>query len=211
MDKTTWLAATIEEPVDSLEEIVDPHHHLWDFPTGTYLLPELHQDTGAGHNVTQTVFVECGAGYRDQGPEHLRPVGEIEFVRGQAELSAEQEGAEIAAIVGFADLTRGEAVEEVLEAQQVAGGGRFRGIRHANAWDASDQIRESHTKPPAGLLGHSNFRAGFAKLGEMGFSFDAWMFHPQVKELVDLAASVPETPIVLDHLGGPLGIGPYAG
>ena len=211
MDKTTWLAATIEEPVDSLEEIVDPHHHLWDFPTGTYLLPELHQDTGAGHNVTQTVFVECGAGYRDQGPEHLRPVGEIEFVRGQAELSAEQEGAEIAAIVGFADLTRGEAVEEVLEAQQVAGGGRFRGIRHANAWDASDQIRESHTKPPAGLLGHSNFRAGFAKLGEMGFSFDAWMFHPQVEELVDLAASVPETPIVLDHLGGPLGIGPYAG
>jgi len=211
MDKTTWLAATIEEPVDSLEEIVDPHHHLWDFPTGTYLLPELHQDTGAGHNVTQTVFVECGAGYRDQGPEHLRPVGEIEFVRGQAELSAEQDGAEIAAIVGFADLTRGEAVEEVLEAQQAAGGGRFRGIRHANAWDASDQIRESHTKPPAGLLGHSNFRAGFAKLGEMGFSFDAWMFHPQVKELVDLAASVPETPIVLDHLGGPLGIGPYAG
>ena len=161
--------------------------------------------------MTQTVFVECGAGYRDQGPEHLRPVGEIEFVRGQAELSAEQEGAEIAAIVGFADLTRGEAVEEVLEAQQVAGGGRFRGIRHANAWDASDQNRESHTKPPAGLLGHSNFRAGFAKLGEMGFSFDAWMFHPQVKELVDLAASVPETPIVLDHLGGPLGIGPYAG
>ena len=211
MDKTTWLAATIEEPVDSLEEIVDPHHHLWDFPTGTYLLPELHLDTGAGHNVTQTVFVECGAGYRDQGPEHLRPVGEIEFVRGQAELSAEQDGAEIAAIVGFADLTRGEAVEEVLEAQQAAGGGRFRGIRHANAWDASDQIRESHTKPPAGLLGHSNFRAGFAKLGEMGFSFDAWMFHPQVKELVDLAASVPETPIVLDHLGGPLGIGPYAG
>ena len=211
MDKTTWLAATIEEPVDSLEEIVDPHHHLWDFPTGTYLLPELHQDTGAGHNVTQTVFVECGAGYRDQGPEHLRPVGEIEFVRGQAELSAEQDGAEIAAIVGFADLTRGEAVEEVLEAQQAAGGGRFRGIRHANAWDASDQIRESHTKPPAGLLGHSNFRAGFAKLGEMGFSFDAWMFHPQVEELVDLAASVPETPIVLDHLGGPLGIGPYAG
>ncbi|HJM22201.1 MAG TPA: amidohydrolase family protein [Acidimicrobiales bacterium] len=211
MDKTTWLAATIEEPVDSLEEIVDPHHHLWDFPTGTYLLPELHLDTGAGHNVTQTVFVECGAGYRDQGPEHLRPVGEIEFVRGQAELSAEQDGAEIAAIVGFADLTRGEAVEEVLEAQQAAGGGRFRGIRHANAWDASDQIRESHTKPPAGLLGHSNFRAGFAKLGEMGFSFDAWMFHPQVEELVDLAASVPETPIVLDHLGGPLGIGPYAG
>jgi len=209
MDKTEWLTSTIEEAIDPVEEIVDPHHHLWDFPTGTYLLPELHLDTGASHNVVQTVFVECGAEYRDEGPEHLRPVGEIEFVRRQAELSTNTDGAEIAGIVGFADLTRGEAVEEVLAAQDAAGGGRFRGIRHANAWDASDEIRESHTKPPAGLLSHSNFRAGFAKLGEMGFSFDAWMFHPQVEELVELAASVPDTPIVLDHLGGPLGIGPY--
>lgn len=211
MDKTTWLASTIEEPIDALEEIVDPHHHLWDFPTGTYLLPELHEDTGSGHNVTQTVFIECGAGYKDQGPDYLRPVGEVEFVSEQAILSAEQEGAEIAAIVGFADLTRGEAVAEVLAAQDAAGGGRFRGIRHANAWDLSDEIRASHTKPPPGLLGHDDFRAGFATLGQMGFSFDAWMFHPQVKELVDLVASVPDTPVVLDHLGGPLGIGPYEG
>ncbi len=211
MDKTTWLAATIEEPVDPLEEIVDPHHHLWDWPTGTYLLPELHQDTGAGHNVTQTVFVECGAGYRDQGPEYLRPVGEIEFVGQQAELSADTDGAEIAGIVGFADLTRGNSVEEVLAAQDAEGGGKFRGIRHANAWDRSDQIRESHTKPPPELLAHDDFREGFTKLGEMGFSFDAWMFHPQVEELVDLVAAVPGTPVVLDHLGGPLGIGPYAG
>ena len=207
MDKTAWLASTKEEPVGPLEEIVDPHHHLWDFPTGTYLLPELHDDTGSGHNVTQTVFIECGAGYRAEGPEYLRSVGEIEFVRAQAELSARQEGAEIAAIVGFADLTRGEAVEEVLAAQENAGGGRFRGIRHASAWDQSDEIRE----PPAGLLGHDNFRAGFATLGRMGFTFDAWMFHPQVEELVELVAALPETPVVLDHLGGPLGIGPYAG
>jgi predicted TIM-barrel fold metal-dependent hydrolase len=135
----------------------------------------------------------------------------VEFVSEQAILSAEQEGAEIAAIVGFADLTRGEAVAEVLAAQDAAGGGRFRGIRHANAWDLSDEIRASHTKPPPGLLGHDDFRAGFATLGQMGFSFDAWMFHPQVKELVELVASVPDTPVVLDHLGGPLGIGPYEG
>ncbi|MEC8976552.1 MAG: amidohydrolase family protein [Actinomycetota bacterium] len=211
MNKTAWLASTLEEPLDPLEEIVDPHHHLWDFPTGTYLLPELHEDTGSGHNVTQTVFVECGAGYRTDGPEHLRPVGEIDFVRVQAELSAEQAGAEIAAIVGFADLTRGAAVEEVLAAQEGAGGGRFRGIRHANAWDPSDEIRESHTKPPPGLLSHDDFRAGFTKLGQMGFSFDAWMFHTQVEELVELVADIPDTPVVLDHLGGPLGIGPYEG
>ncbi|HCJ86001.1 MAG: amidohydrolase family protein [Acidimicrobiales bacterium] len=211
MDKTDWLLSTVEEAIDPLEEIVDPHHHLWDFPAGTYLVPELHLDTGSGHNVVQTVFVECGAGYRDDGPEYLRPVGEIEFVRQQAEISVESGGAEISGIVGFADLTRGNEVEEVLAAQDAEGGGKFRGIRHATAWDGSDEIRESHTKPLPGLLAHDDFREGFAKLGKMGFTFDAWMFHPQVEELVDLVTAVPETPVVLDHLGGPLGIGPYVG
>ncbi len=211
MDKTAWLAATVEEPIDADEEIVDPHHHLWDFPTGTYLVPELHSDTGSGHNVVQTVFVECSAGYREDGPEHLRPVGEVEFVLEQALASERDGGAVIAGIVGFADLCLGEEVEEVLAAQDEAGGGRFRGIRHASAWDPSPDIRESHTRPPGGLLGQDDFRAGFRKLGQMGFSFDAWMFHPQVSELVDLVAAIPETPVVLDHLGGPLGIGPYAG
>ncbi len=210
-----WLDGTIEQPINAEEEIVDPHHHLWDLPTSTYLLPQLHADTGAGHNVTQTVFVECAAGYRTDGPEHMRPVGETEFVLEQAKASADaaaNEGAaEIAGIVGFADLSRGEAAEEVLQAHVTAGEGRFKGIRHANAWDGSDQIRESHTKPPPELLADSEFRAGFAKLGAMGLSFDAWMFHPQVPELADLTAAVPDTPVVLDHLGGPLGIGPYAG
>ncbi|HCB37306.1 MAG TPA: amidohydrolase [Acidimicrobiaceae bacterium] len=208
--KQAWLDGTPEKPIDADEEIVDPHHHLWDMPTSTYLLPELHADTGAGHNVVQTVFVECAAGYRTDGPEHMRPVGETEFVLDQALESAESDGAEIAGIVGFADLARGAAVEEVLQAHVDAGGGRFRGIRHANAWDGSEQIRESHTKPPPGLLADRGFREGFAKLGSTGLSFDAWMFHPQVPELADLAAAVPDTAVVLDHLGGPLGIGPYA-
>ena len=210
MDKRAWLAATVEDPIDATEEIVDPHHHLWDFPTGTYLVPQLHEDTGAGHNVVQTVFVECGAGYYDDGPAHMWSVGEVEFVLEQAHASEAAGGAVISGIVGFADLTLGEGVEEVLAAQNAVGGGRFRGIRHATAWDASPKIHESHTKPPEGLLAHDDFRAGFRKLGEMGFSFDAWMFHPQVTELVDLVASIPGTPVVLDHLGGPLGIGPYA-
>ncbi len=209
-DKDAWLAATVEQPIDADEEIVDPHHHLWDFPAGTYLVPELHEDTGAGHNVTQTVFVECAAGYYTSGPEHLRPVGETEFVREQAAISAETDGATISAIVSYADLTLGRAVEEVLAAHDEAGEGMFRGIRHASAWDASPQIRESHTKPPPQLLADPDFRAGYDTLGRMGFSFDAWMFHPQVTELVGLVQGVPDTPVVLDHLGGPLGIGPYA-
>lgn len=208
--KQAWLDGTPEEPIDATEEIVDPHHHLWDMPSSTYLLEQLHADTGAGHNVTQTVFVECAAQYRSSGPEHMRPVGETEFVLGQAEQSAATDGAQIAGIVGFADLSRGAAVEEVLQAHIEAGGSRFKGIRHANAWDGSEEIRESHTKPPPGLLADRFFREGFAKLGSMGLSFDAWMFHPQVHELSALTAAIPNTDVVLDHLGGPLGIGPYA-
>ncbi|MGY9074535.1 MAG: amidohydrolase family protein [Acidimicrobiales bacterium] len=200
-----------ETAIDPTEEIVDPHHHLWDFPTSTYLVPELHADTGASHNVVQTVFVECGSAYLEDGPEHMRPVGETSFVLDQARQSAAAGGAEISGIVSFADLSLGAAVEEVLAEHDRRGEGLFRGIRHATAHDPSPAIHKSHTSPPPGLLADADFRAGFVKLGQMGFSFDAWMFHPQVTELVDLVAAHPETPVVLDHIGGPLGIGPYAG
>jgi L-fuconolactonase len=187
--------------------IVDPHHHLWEHPEKPYLTAQLRADTGSvrvAGGVAKTVFVECGSGYRTDGPEAFRPVGETEFV-----VAAEPDGF-IAGIVGFADLTRPE-IADVLTAHVEAGRGRFRGIRHASAWDASPDIRESHTKPPPGLLGRDDFRRGFAALGAAGLSFDAWLFHPQLPELTELCRAQPDTPVVLDHLGGPLGIGPYAG
>jgi L-fuconolactonase len=184
--------------------ICDPHHHLWEHPTNRYMTEELRADTGSGHNVVQTVFVECGSGYLPDGPESMRPVGETTFV-----VNADPSGF-IAGIVGMADL-RVSDIDDVLAAHVEAGQGRFRGIRHASAWDASPDIRESHTKPPPGLLGEDDFRRGFAALGRAGLSFDAWLFHPQITELTDLARAHPEVTIVLDHLGGPLGIGPYAG
>jgi predicted TIM-barrel fold metal-dependent hydrolase len=184
--------------------ITDPHHHLWDFPTSRYMLEELRADTGDGHDVQRTVFVECTSGYRATGPESHRPVGETEFV-----VAADPDGF-IAGIVGMADLTVPD-IDDVLAAHVDAGAGRFRGIRHATAWDAADEIRESHTKPPPGLMGHDDFRRGFAALGRAGLSFDAWLYHPQLPELTDLCRAVPDVPVVLDHLGGPLGIGPYAG
>src|SRR5262249_53428293 len=114
-----------------------------------------------------------------------------------------------AGIVAFADLSRGERVREVLEAHVVAGGGRLRGIRHIAAWDASDEIPPSYPNPPSGLLLDPVFRAGFAQLAPLGLSFDAWIYHPQLGELTDLARAFPLTTIVLDHAGGPLGVGPY--
>jgi predicted TIM-barrel fold metal-dependent hydrolase len=190
---------------DALEPdlvICDPHHHLWDHPNNRYLFAELQADTGSGHRIERTVFVECLSGYRRDGPAAFRPVGETEFV-----VDADPDGS-IAGIVGYADLREPE-IDDVLAAHQDAGAGRFRGIRHANAWDPNPEIRASHTDPPPGLLGDPAFRSGFAALARAGLSFDAWLYHPQIPELTDLARARPDVPIVLDHLGGPLGIGPY--
>jgi len=194
--------------------ICDPHHHLWDFPGGRYLLPELLADLTSGHNIESTVFVECGAFYRAAGPAPMQYVGETEFVGGQAAMAASGRYGPVLAcegIVGRADLSQGASVADVLEAHIRAGNGRFKGIRHAGAYDPSPEIRRSHASPPAGLYGVPKFREGFARLGELGLSFEAWQYHPQLGEVAALADAFPGTAILLNHVGGPLGIGPYAG
>ena len=213
VEREEWLAQVQEEVLEPALPICDPHHHLWDHPTNRYLLDELLADVGSGHNVVSTVFMECASMYRASGPEALRPVGETEFVNGIAAMSASGQYGEsrlCAAIVGYADLNLGAAVGEVLHAQAAASG-RFRGIRHAAGWDASDEVRNSHTDPFPGMLADATFRTGFAELGKRGMTFDAWLYHPQIDELTALARAFPEQPIVFDHFGGPLGIGPYAG
>jgi predicted TIM-barrel fold metal-dependent hydrolase len=209
-----WLA-TYREPILEPElAIVDPHHHLWDFERHRYLLDEFVADTGSGHNVLQTVFVECTAGYRSDGPPQLRPVGETEFINAIATASASGRHGPTrvaAGIVSFADLTLGAAVEEVLTAHVAAGGGRFRGIRHAAAWqDKTPEVHISHTNPPPRLFYDAKFREGFAVLGKLDLTFDAWIYHPQIGDVTDLARAFPGQPIVLDHCGGPLGLGWFA-
>ena len=201
----------IEPAIDPALPICDPHHHLWEHPQSRYLLGELLADLGEGHHVTSTVFVECMSAYRASGPEPLRPVGETEFVErvaSEAAAGAEATPRVAAGIVGFADLCLGAAVDDVLEAH-LAASSRFRGIRHAAGWHASPDIRNSHTDPPQGLLLDRRFREGFSRLERYGLVFDAWLYHPQLEELTDLARAFPSTTIVLDHFGGPLGIGPY--
>ena len=209
-----WLNLVVEETLEPELPICDPHHHLWDYPESTtYLLPELLADTGSGHNVVSTVFVECDAMFRADGPDHLRPVGETEFVNGVAAMSASGQFGETRAAVGivsFADLNLGSAVGEVLDAH-MAVTPRFKGIRHAAGWDASSQVKNSHSKPGEHMLAEPVFRDGFAELGKRELSFDAWLYHTQIPELTDLARAFPEVSIVLDHFGGPLGIGPYVG
>lgn len=207
-----WLERTREAILEPDLPLCDPHHHLWVYPSSRYLLDEFLHDVDSGHRIAATVYVECLQFYRTDGPEPLRPVGETEFVERVAAAHARTTGSRriAAGIVGFADLTLGTGVLPVLEAQ-LAASDRFRGIRYATAWDASPEVRKAHTNPPPGLLGDPAFRAGLACLPRFGLSFDAWLYHTQFGELTDLARVFPELPIVLNHMGGPLGIGPYAG
>jgi L-fuconolactonase len=214
--------------------IVDPHHHLWDrrnypAPAGgdpehpfmtaiaearRYLLDELLADTGSGHKVTATVFVECGAFYKADGPVEMRVVGETEFVNGVAAMSASGlygETRACAGIVSRADLLLGDAVAPVLEAHIRAGGGRFRGIRNSASFEADKGVLGPLNRVDAGLYLADKFREGFRHLAPMGLTFDAWLLEPQLPDLISLARAFPDTTIVLDHVGTPLGRASYAG
>ena len=210
-----WLATRAPETILEPElPIVDTHHHLWERPNHRYLLHEFLADVRTGHNLVASVFMECHSMYRARGPIEMRPVGETEFVNGIGAMSDSGNYGPTrvaAAIVGFADLTLGDRVEPVLEAHLRAGGGRFRGVRHSAAWDPSPLIGNIGTARGLHVLAQPDFRAGFARLAKVGLSLDAWVFHPQLGDVVDLARSSPEATIIMGHVGGPLGYGPYAG
>jgi predicted TIM-barrel fold metal-dependent hydrolase len=208
-----WLALREEEVLDPQRPIVDPHHHLWDRGGQRYLIEDMVDDIASGHNIIATVYVEARSMYRASGPEALRPVGEVEFANGVAAMSASGgygSAAICAGIVGHVNLLLGEGARAVLEAEMIAGNGRFRGIRHSAAWDADADVAGMYATRPKGLLLDPTFRKGFACLAPLGLSFDAWLFHPQIGELTDLARAFPDTKIALDHCGGLLGIGSYA-
>ena len=208
------LAQVQEEIIEPARPIIDPHHHFWREGRGfPYLLEDLWADTESGHSIEQTVFLECGAEYLKDGPEHMRALGETRFVAG---LAADSEKgppghAKVRAIVGFAPLRIGAAVQEVLETQIRDSHGLFRGIRHHAVWDPNPDVPGSRINPPPHLYLDPTFREGFARLAPLGLSFDAWNYHPQIPELTDLARAFPDTTIVLNHFGGVIGVGPYAG
>jgi len=207
-----WHLLTEEEPLEPDLPIIDPHHHFWDRRNNRYLLDELAEDV-QGHNVRQTVFVECTSMYRADGPEEFRVVGETEFVQGLAAVSASGRFGDLraaAGISGTADLTLGDRVAPVLEAQ-LSASHRFRGIRHRAAWAEPEVLEGRPPASPPHVLLDPAFRRGFEQLRVYGLIFEAWLYHPQMHELVDLARAFPDTTIVLNHLGGPIGVGPYAG
>ncbi|PCI50478.1 MAG: amidohydrolase [Moraxellaceae bacterium] len=208
-----WLEQVKEEIVDPQRVIIDTHHHLWS--AGgliEYSLDDLWADTGSGHNVVKTVFMECHANYHQEGPKHLRSLGEVEFVTEIADRTAKNNGgqAQIAALVTSFDLRQGEGVEDLVHRHEETSKGRFRGIRQALASARPDEGIMLAAMGPKDLYKDPDFIRGMKVLGKMGHSYDSWHYHYQNPEFAALARSVPETTMILDHLGTPLGVGIYA-
>lgn len=213
-DVRAWQGPFTEAVIDPDLPIVDAHHHLQEDKNGRYLLHEAAADMATGHNFISTVHVQARSMMRAEGPAHLRDVGETEFARGIAAMAATGlygtarvcEG-----IVGYVDFRIGATlVGEVLEAHLETAGGRFRGIRQIAPWVDGELAKSMPLNVPQGLLRDSAFRSGFTELAKRNLSFDAWLFHPQLSDVADLADAFPDTPIILNHLGGRLGIGPFA-
>jgi predicted TIM-barrel fold metal-dependent hydrolase len=213
--RNDWLAMHQEEALDPGQLIIDAHHHIWDSPRPRYMFDDMLGDLQAvRHKVVATVYVDCRSMYRCDGPIEMRSLGEVEFANGVAAMAASGVYGDVrvcAGIVGFGALHLGGRAQQVLEALQRAGGPRFKGVRQVSAWDADPDVSIPNPDRPPRLLYDKTFRAGFALLRPLGLSYDAYLYQTQISELTDLARAFPDTPIVLDHVGTPLGIGRYAG
>jgi L-fuconolactonase len=209
-----WQGPFTEDVIDPDLPIVDAHHHLQEDSRGRYLFEESVADMATGHNFVATVHVQARSMLRSTGPAHLRDIGEIEFARGVAAMAATglYGGVRICeGIVGWADLRLDPGkVAEILDASEEAAGGRFRGIRQIAPWVDGELAKSMPLNAPEGLLRDPDFRLGFAEFARRGHSFDAWLFHPQLDDVALLADAFSDTPIILNHLGGRLGIGQYA-
>ena len=215
-----WIDRVKEDVIDPERSIIDPHHHLWKGPINPpgikesyrYMLEDLWRDTSSGHNIEKTVFIDCGQEYYSSGPEKFKPVGETEFVVGIAqEAERDKSKAQIAGIIGHANMMLGTSVKEVLELHIEKGEGLFRGIRHAGGWDEDERVKNAHSHPTPHIYLEEDFQLGLQELSSMNLVFDTWHYHNQISDLTKLAKNLPDLIIVHDHFGGPLGIGPYKG
>ena len=209
-----WLAKRTEEILEPGLPIIDPHHHLWDAPRYRYMFPELLADLASGHNIVATMYEQAREMYRADGPEELKSLGETEFITGVAAMSASGKYGPtkcMAGITGYVDLRLGSRAKGVIERHLAVSDGRLKAIRNGSTWSDDPVLKPMSSGMPPGLLLDKTFREGVATLAGFNLAFDAWMFQTQLGDLVDLARAMPQTTMVLNHIGGPVAIGPYAG
>ena len=212
-----------EQPIEPSLPIVDPHMHMWDLSpargtrqaTQDFPLPEMFEVIArSGHNVTHTVFLECHAMYRQDGPLELRPVGEVEFANAIGAMgdSGNYGACRVAhRIVGSADPLLGERIKPVIEAHLAAAGERFCGMRFATYFSEAGMFGGPCDPSNRGLMRNPLFYQVAHILAKMDLSLDVWCFHSQLDELIDLATAVPNLTIILNHIGTPEKLGVYAG
>ena len=188
-----WLEAVKEEIIEPERRIIDPHHHLWERSRNSYMVEELWEDTGSGHAVEKTIFIECHTNYRTDGPEHLRSLGETAFARDQAmqSRSGGKGKAQIAGIVAHTDLRRDD-LQSLLDAHEETAEGLLRGIRQAGAYEKQTDFLFIKPRQPAGLYLDSDFQRGVRQLGQRGLSYDTWHYHHQNRDFAKLAAAAPD-------------------
>jgi predicted TIM-barrel fold metal-dependent hydrolase len=203
-----WLALGKETPVAPDIDIVDSHMHLWDFSNPAYYADSYIRDARAA-GISASIYVDCTMSYHEAGPPELEPVGEVQFACEQANSSV-LDVRVAAGIIGWADLTLGDAVAPVLEALENAGGGNFRGVRTRATYDSDPAAGYGAMGVGSGLLLRDDFRQGVAQLHARDYVLDLYAFHTQLHEVADFARAFPDLPIILNHIGGPLGIGRYA-
>ncbi|MES2262917.1 MAG: amidohydrolase family protein [Pseudomonadota bacterium] len=206
-----WLAAGSETALEPELAIIDAHHHFYERPGWTYHDQEYLADIASGHRIVASIHMQALTRYRTEGDEGLKPIGETEYVRRLAERHVGAATQVAHGMVSYADLRLGSEVGRVLQAHVDAGGGRVKGIRHLATWDADSSLANPLSAAPPGLLLDRRYREGYAQLAKFGLSYDAWLFFPQLPDLMALARAYPEIPVVIDHCGGVVRIGAYAG
>ena len=208
--RNDWLNQVVEDSIEPERPIIDPHHHLWPHPSVNYNIEELRADM-APHNISRTLFMECGAAYDKQAEPHLAVVGETQFI---VERSQEQKrlghSTQMVGLIAHADLTSPH-LNAVLDAHGEAAGEMFRGIRHAGPSDPHPEQFAFGGDAPADLYVQEAFVEGVGRLGERGLTYETWHYHHQNTLFGELVAQVPSTTIILDHFGTPLGVAQYAG
>ncbi|VVT10363.1 amidohydrolase family protein [Erythrobacter sp. EC-HK427] len=206
-----WLALSRESVLEPELPIVDTHHHLWEQHDEPYLLQAFEEDLRDGHNVVASVCVEAHYGYRTEGPDSLAPVGETEKIMAMRSAARQNSAPILVAegIVAKADLSLGEAVDEVLDAHEALAGEALVGIRHSVSRDENFPDGIVLRPGPAALLGDPDYRKGLSRLATRGLTYDAMLYHQQLPELTAMARATPDLQIVLDHIGSIIGVGPY--
>jgi len=170
------------------------------------------EDLNSGHNIRATVFLECREMYRAEGPPELRSIGETQFVAGVSAMSESGKYGvphACAGIIGNVDSPdrqprQGRPGSSTSRCRVAASAASANGA----TWHADPSLRVFTSGSGEGLYLDRAWRDGFAALAPLNLSFEAWMFHSQLGDLIDLARAFPETKIVLNHIGGALAVGP---